>query len=127
MTKLCDPPGVSATCTPGCDTGSWQDWCTVPTGTLYNCAWRPVDLAYMLELQMGAPYNYNELVVGTQRWLQDPVASIEAFFFSRGAGDQEQKASAVHSSLIAEYGHARSQIPLLSLDLTRGDAPFAVV
>ena len=126
MTKLCNPPGVSATCIPGCNTGSQQAWCSFPTRRVYDCAWRPADLYYMLELHMGAPYTYNELVVGTQRWLQDPVASIEAFFLSRGAADQEQKASAVRSSLIAEHGHARLQVPLLSLDLARDDAPFAV-
>lgn len=124
MTKLCNPPGVSTTCIPGCNTGSQPAWCS--TTSVYDCAWRSVDLAYMLELQMHAPHTYNELVVGTQRWLEDPVASIEAFFFARGAADQEQKARAVRSSLIAEHGHAHLRVPLISMDLSRGDAPFAL-
>lgn len=124
MTKLCDPPGVSPTCIPGCNSGAQPAWCS--NTSVYDCSWRPANLADMLDLQMGAPYTYNELVIGTQGWLEDPVASIEAFFFSRGAVDQEVKANMVRSSLVAEHGDARSRVPLLSLDLTRSKAPFAV-
>ena len=123
MNKLCNPPGVTENCIPGCQTGSQPSWCT--NTSVYDCAWSPPDLAYMLTLQTGAPYTYNELVIGTQGWLTDPAASIEAFFFSRTAGEMRDKAWGAHSSLMAQDA-AADRVPVLSLDLSRLERPFAV-
>ena len=68
--KLCDPPGVSASCIPGCwrDAGwHWGEalWCkrpsaALPQGTLYGCAWMPDELPEMIQSQLerhGGGYN----------------------------------------------------------------------
>ena len=42
MTKLCDPPGLSATCIPGCyDESGKPNWCT--STNVWGCAHPPQD------------------------------------------------------------------------------------
>jgi hypothetical protein len=123
MTKLCDPPGISATCLPGCYQGT-PNWCT--RDSVYDCAWKRDNVSEMLRLQMGAPYTYNEFVLGTERWKQDPVAAIEAFFFVRGSPLTESKARDAHASLVVDRPDAAARVPILSMDLGDADAPFAV-
>jgi len=51
MKRLCDPPGQSAACTPGCGgrgTNSGPAWCDPTAGVEVNCAWRPTDLSGMM-------------------------------------------------------------------------------
>ena len=121
MMKLCDPEAVEDTqCIPGCHTDSTAAWCT--ESSIYDCAWRPSDLHIMLRMQMAAPWTYNEVVLGTERWLREPVSTIEAVvFLGRGAAKVAREA---HASLVAEFPHAAERIPILRLDLDRLDAPF---
>ena len=123
MTKLCNPPGISRTCVPGCWEGT-PNWCTLDS--VYDCAWRPENVSVMLRLQMGAPYTYNELVLGTESWLRDPVSAIEAIFYMRGSPFQESKARGVHAGLVQDHRDARERVPVLTMDLSNADEPFAV-
>ena len=133
MNKLCEPPGRSSKCLPGCGApagprhGDWLSepgWCN--NLSVYDCAWSPDDLRYMLTLQSGAAWTYNELVVGTQSWLRDPVAQIEAFFFSRNANEQKQRALDAYSSFVDAHGEdsRARKVPVLGFDLEAAGGPF---
>ena len=80
----------------------------------------------MLTLQSGAAWTYNELVVGTQSWLRDPVAQIEAFFFSRNANEQKQRALDAYSSFVDAHGEdsRARKVPVLGFDLEAAGGPF---
>lgn len=121
MNKLCDPPGVSATCVPGCYNGE-PNWCSADN--IWDCgAWKPTDLKQMLTMQTAAPYTYNEVVIGTTAWLEDPVNAIEAFFYTGEA--QANAARAAHATMVEDHPEAASKIPVLRLDLG-SDPPFSV-
>ena len=139
MNKLCSPPGVSKSCIPGCRTkrdatGWYADdnrWCS--NTSVYTCAWPPNNLYTMLRIQMGSPWTYNELVVGTTNWLRDPVNAIEAFFFfdrrglpPNGQPDPEQVAKANHARLVNAHPEAQRRVPVLRLNLNYPDGrgPF---
>ena len=46
MSVVCDPPGVSATCVPGCWSGE-PSWCT--QARPWQCAWQPAELGIMMQ------------------------------------------------------------------------------
>ena len=62
--RVCDPPGVSARCVPGCSYHGRLTWCG--QGNDRNCAWQPNRLGSMLEEQSamhnrGPTDRYNEV------------------------------------------------------------------
>lgn len=107
-----------------------------------QAAWRPKDLAKLLELHMqhGEQYRppgyhsgYNEAIVDGWSWNSNMPNTIEAFFELEGAGvagtadggrAQASYARDAHSRFKLEYGVDDTQVPLLKLDPSRWDAPF---
>ena len=113
-------------CVPGCSHEHTQEpnWCTVagvdPTDSsarLYDCAFRPGDLEVMLRHHQSAPYSYNEVVIGTNKWAEKLPDLIEAFFFVAGTDDplNEPKARQVYSDFRKRYPAAATK--LVQLDV----------
>lgn len=134
MEKLCDPPGVSATCVPGCDAGEGRsNWCVGDIDSLRqnNCAYRPTALTAMVRWAMARGYSYNELVLGTAGWLDDPVGAIEAIFYLKADKESEEReaesrARNALNSLVHDHPEAHSRVPILRLDLGNRDQPFSL-
>ena len=72
---------------------------------------------------------YNEIVVGEARWHTRLPHSFEAFFYPltsncRRRPECEAHTRAVHADFLRDY--PGSAVPLLSLDPSNWEAPFAV-
>ena len=146
MSVVCDPPGVSNACVPGC----WScldesnqpipscqpTWCT--ESQPWQCGWKPSELQGMLMQQEANLIGsacvvdgkcYNEVIVDTETFEAHLPHSLEAFFFlSTSSMSDEAHAREVHSSFLASYAglvtaHA---VPLLKLTLSN-DEPFSCV
>lgn len=103
--KTCKPAGVSASCVPGCWKGA-PSWCPVAQGK--KCAFRPDDLASMLEQQPG--HMYNEVILDAATYLANLPHSLEAVIGN----------AAVHAAFLAEYHVASEQVPLVSFEAAAG-------
>jgi hypothetical protein len=92
--KLCDSPGVSEECIPGCWKKSgwrWGEalWCERPSarnprGIMYGCAWKREALSGMIEshLERGKK-GYNEVVYDAEVWVANLPHTIEAIFVQK--------------------------------------------
>ena len=113
----CDPPGLSASCVPGCvHSAGWCDpnapvtdgWCLCSLGwcrgdPVRPQPWAPKDLAAMIRqhdengpIAAGADdtkSGYNELVLSSEHWVRRLPRSIEAFFYVKSAYDQSPGSS----------------------------------
>ena len=121
MNKLCEPPGPSAWCLPGCPTGhSDAKWC--PSDQL--CAWRPDQLERMLASQK-AGY-YNELVIDSRSWIGHMPHTILGVFYARSSSaESKARARKVHSSFRRKYRVPLSHAPLWVYD-PAADPPFTL-
>ena len=128
MNKMCDPPGVTEACVPGCPTGHLDaEWCRRrddETGSL--CGWQPTQTDQMLMQQsergqVSAPYN--ELVLDAGAWEDALPQTVSAVFYPVFAReDQKQRARAVHLGFLRRYALTRYTLPLLEYDPEGGDA-----
>ena len=107
-----------------------------------QAAWRPQDLAKLLELheKFGEPYGqpgyhsgYNEAIVDGWSWNANLPNTVEAFFELEGSGVQATpdhgrgQAGYVrdaHRRFLEEYGITNMEVPLLKFDPARWSAPF---
>lgn len=122
MSRNCNPPGPSASCTPGCSGG--EKWCEVePTN---YCPWGKGHLRDMVQQHewLGA-HNYNEVIIDARVFEQSTPFSIEAVVSFGGGGADE--ARRVQRLLVEHFDLPSGVIPLLRADLEGGNAPFAVV
>ena len=98
--RVCDPPGVSASCIPGCFTEVVQNntptkcWCDEIAGTptpwscpiapgstrSSPCAWKPANLTQMMQKQRQVG-TYNEVIVSTKEYVAGLPERLEAIFF----------------------------------------------
>jgi len=78
----------------------------------------------MMQHHMAYPYSYNEVVVDTASWVDNLPRTLEAVYFQRGDAAGEQRARAVYGSFKQIYSDAPTL--LLSMDLTKLDAPFEI-
>ena len=120
MAKLCDPPGVSRRCVPGCYAEGSENavWCD-PPDAIYQCAMKPDMLGTMMTEHKIRRHTYNEVVVGTRAWARNPPATIEAIFYMASDGASRTQALEAHASLLRDYPRARDSTPLVSVDFTR--------
>ena len=120
MSRNCNPPGPSASCVPGCSGG--EQWCEIaPTN---YCPWGQGHLRDMVQQHLwhGAQ-SYNEVIIDAQVLEQNAPYSIEAVF-SLGNADQVRTTQQL---LVDHFGVSSGVIPLLSLNVNDGQAPFRVI
>lgn len=142
--RVCDPPGPSESCTPGC-TDSWHPWCDGNQHDVWCSGnpWSPNMLPTLLEGFMGRQAStYNEFVLDAAYSVHNLPASVEAFFFpmsDRCVGDGHMRLEDLrdggttpcvadvvrsHSRFLLEYGLSADEVPLLAMKLDDWDAPF---
>jgi len=127
---VCEPPGVSTTCIPGCmgdGAVSEAAWCSL-SGSGTPCPWRPEQLSLMaMQLEdataRGVDVSYNEVVVDAGNWVAHLPHSIEAVYYLVGEDDKatatnSNHAYRAHQALLDSYGVAP---PLVKLDLVKED------
>jgi len=127
---VCEPPGVSDTCVPGCiGEGMLSEgaWCS-PSGSGEPCPWRPEQLSLMaMQLEeataRGVDVSYNEVIIEAQAWGANMPNSIEAVYYLAGADDEATATNSNHAfraqqALLDAYGVAP---PLIKLDLLKED------
>jgi len=133
MNKMCDPPGASAHCVPGCPTGHGDaDWCQSRQESLQKygqCAWRPDQLDQLLQVQHdmishaanfnGGSSGYNELVINPGSFASNLPHTIVAVFFPDYANARQQdEARIVHRRFLSLYDLTREELPLLRYSST---------
>jgi hypothetical protein len=120
---VCDPPGRSERCTPGCKTRcdpakGWRNW---------GCAWAPEHLKNMLEQQrILEPHGgYNEVILDAATWKANLPRTIMGVFVHIDAQPRDRAyATAVHAAFLRAYGIDGSQTALLEYNATSATAPF---
>ena len=118
MAKMCNQERAAPTeCVPGCGAigTSETNWCdttqdvTSLGADLWDCAFRPADLGYMLQRKQVIGSNtYNELVINTAHWQANLPGIIDAFFFLKNDDEGESKARSVHKRFHARYPDAHA-------------------
>ena len=118
MRKLCDPPGLSERCVPGCS-GRW-------TGAM-----RPGEMRRMLEKQEARLETkpYNEVVLDPTPCAEQPEQAIEAIFFTAGTVCRADKRCYEYSRQVAEaFAEVTgARVPLVEMDVNNWGAPFREV
>lgn len=142
--RLCDPPGVSETCVPGCyqavRDGGGPSWCSANDIGGGTCAYRPTDTKSMLDAQRvspmsGTPAGYNEIIIDRASWTRMQPNSIEGvWFLSFPDCDREDTsmmcestARRVRDQFIDDFHLDPHTFPLLKLDPWNWDKPFSEV
>lgn len=151
--RVCDPPGVSSTCTPGCTgeksldradgTGEYRPWCRMDKVYAANDVWcdgnpwRPDMVQTMLEgypnrERIGSVEPYNEFVFDGEYSERQLPGSVMAFFYplndicSTSTRCQEY-AERQHAKFLREYRVSIDDYPLLGLRMENFKHPFVVV
>lgn len=123
--KLCNPPGLTSTCIPGCalDPLSTSAWCT-PSGNPRDMwcdghPWRPTDMG---ELMARDRYNtnYNEVILDGAYWNEQLPQSVEAIITS----PDDPQATKIHADFLNTYGLSAEDVPLVVFRKDELDAPF---
>jgi len=120
MSKMCKD---ASDCVPGCD----KEVCSAEKW--WTCSFHPDQLGLMFQMYQKNPARYNEVVVSTANW--DPPTSIEAFFYpagKKGCGDCGEECTKVkdqHNGYLQTYSKTSAQVPLLCIDTSKWDYPFA--
>ena len=125
MNKLCDPPGATDECTPGCPTGHPDaSWCKLRSDS--QCAWRPERLDQMLMQQFEqGKGSYNELILDAYTWSQNLPHTITAVFYPFYAAEgQKQHARDVHKDFLRHYRLTMTDVPLFVYDPRDQKQPF---
>ena len=134
--KTCNPPGVSAACTPGCTMrGGWGlPWCDADASQDSWCnrrPWRPSDLHRLITIEPtgdGGRHNqlssYDELVLDGSSWNAHMPNAIEAFVKTSA---DDRHATELHAAFLARYGLSAAQVPLVLLSTHDLDRPFVEV
>jgi hypothetical protein len=155
MKKLCDPPGRSDTCIPGCfskGTNGDPEWC-VPKHqeVTFSCAWRPRDLDGMLNVHRASLKRehqkdahlpkcfkcYNEVVLSTAEWVKRLPGTIAAFFVQKNTSVTERAAivDTRRKFLLRYHVLPETRVPMLEWDVSdllvsnsnRSSGPFRLV
>jgi hypothetical protein len=125
-------PGVP--CVPGCgckdsEPKPCKNSCIAhppsPASGVHQCAWPPANLSSMLHIQEDIQKDiYNELVLDSKTWVANLPHSIEAVFYPKGCSQvTEDRARAAHAALVQ---HFKIETPLLILDTSNWETPFAI-
>lgn len=106
MEKVCEPPGESQYCLPGC----WievPNWCTPVRN--WQCAFKPNELGAMMRMYETTNANhYNEVILDANWYVQHLPDSLEAMFI-KDINDQDTRRS--HAQFLERYPGA--DVPLL--------------
>lgn len=137
--RVCDPPGASGSCTPGC-TDEWHQWCNGAAGQgdvwCNGDPWSPDMLSFMLEgyRRRRPPFaGYNEFVIDAEHFMGNLPNSIEAFWYplTDGCADLsdrcQMKVKEAHVHFLQEYRLDASDVPLLGLRPDNWDEPFVAL
>ena len=135
--RLCDPPGQSDECTPGC-TDVYHSWCDGISKADVWCdgdPWKPEMLQIMLEgyRHRAAPWNtHNELVIDAEHSDSQLPGAIEAFWYPLTDGCQTStKCKAyterMHAKFLTEYSLTTQDVPIVGLRLKHWEHPFVAV
>lgn len=134
--RVCDPPGPSDWCTPGC-IDQWHPWCdgSKPDVWCDGNPWSPTQLRTMLMAyrKRKAPYaSYNEFVLDAAYSETHLPGSVEAFFYPiSDACDKGSRCvtytKKAYAKFLAEYNVDSAAVPLLGLRLSNWDEPFVVL
>ena len=113
-TKVCTPPGQTASCTPGCITHGWdKQWCEATDSGLTSdvfcdgSPWRPADLGAFIERDK-LSINKNELVLDGFYLNEHLPSSVEAFL-SSGTPEHAE----IYQRFLDTYGLSEELVPLL--------------
>ena len=127
-----------AGCVPGCSVkGRPPRWCSSPSDR--SCTWDEAGLEGMmlqqqnvieeaarLQRDLHPTQLYNEVVLNALRWVSRLPATVEAFFYTAGAGAEERAYVArARAEFMAEYGVGGT--PLLVYDPEAESQPFREV
>jgi len=135
--RVCDPPGLSDDCTPGC-TDPYHTWCDGVSKADVWCdgdPWAPDMVQTMLEgyRQRGAPYNtYNELVIDAEYSESQLPGAVEAFWYPlTDVCETSTKCKAytqsMHAKFLKEYELTVEDCPLVGFRLGHWEHPFIAV
>lgn len=114
MSKLCDPPGLSDHCVPGCSSSVSED---------------AVRQMLVLQEKRLETKPYNEVVLDPKPYVEHPDSAIEAVFYLAGEKCRKDQrcydhSKQVHTDFLSSVG---TNIPLLELDPYAWHAPFREV
>ena len=126
---VCEPLGVSGEppylCVPGCK----ARWSTVYNSDAYDAEHLEGMLQDFVRRGRGNTRGYNEVVLDFDVWRSHLPDTILAFFYPalaacRHADECEARTRRAHRRFVSEY--PASNVPLLTLDQSAWQAPFAV-
>ena len=120
--KLCHPPGVTATCIPGCQQSARDRWCDAASARDAWCDGLPWHLEDMgLAVSMDVHHDgYNEGVVDAEFWNAQLPHSIDALI----ATPNDPHADAMYHKFLSTYHITEADVPLVIFDKARTDSPF---
>ena len=135
--RVCDPPGESDKCTPGC-TDVYHTWCDGISKAdvwYYGDPWKPEMLQIMLEgyRHRAPPWNtHNELVIDAEHSDSQLPGAVEAFWYPLTTGCQTStKCKAYterqHAKFLMEYSLTNQDVPIVGLRLKHWEHPFVAV
>ena len=130
MNKMCEPPGNSPQCMPGCPLGHADaSWCRTSRDT--QCAWRSDQLQQMLSQQQQREQSrgsYNEVVLDPSAWVANLPHTIVAGFYPSYASQEHQAyARAVHRKFLRAYALTSEDVPMVEYNPRRGRQPFSLL
>ena len=151
--RICDPPGLSDTCTPGCTgeqslykadgTGEYHPWCKIDKVYKANDVWcdgdpwRPDMVQTMLEgfgnrEKVGNVEPFNEFVFDGEYAERQLPGSILGFFYPltdicATSARCQAYAERQHAKFLKEYRVGVEDYPLLGLRIEDWRAPFVAV
>jgi hypothetical protein len=143
---VCDPPGQSTRCTPGC-TDEWHTWCTMDKVRNTNDVWcdgdpwKPTELSTMIagytrresgKLAERGATAFNEFILDAEYSESQLPGSIEAFFYLLDDmcltnSRCKPMAERAHAKFLREYRLNAEEVPLLGLRMDDWKHPFVVV
>ena len=150
LERACDPPGVSARCTPGCTFGGngGVQWCNDVGRDDFPCTWKPLaeEQAKMMQRREAIRASgiqpmrkrfktdgkfYNELIFDAAAFTANLPNAIEAVFYLREdcsdaiSGPKcEDYSRAAHRSILKHFGLTPGQVPFLRFQPWDWTTPF---
>ena len=126
QSAVCNPPGRSATCTPGCKVHcdpakGWRNW---------GCSWPAEHLKDMLEQQriVEKDGGYNEVIFDSATWKAHLPRTVMGVFVHTHALPRDRAyATSVHAAFLQAYGLTAADAPLLEYNASHATAPFSEI
>jgi len=134
MHRLCEPPGDSPTCSPGCWGDGEEDYkcersnvpCYTDLKDMLSLHERHHPFDVNNECKQGNGCMYNEIILAADAWVRSLPGLVQAIFFTaKGSPSDERRARRIHEDFIHAYSlHDGNAPPLIRFSISNPSSPF---